>query len=201
MEEDAQHGAATDPAVAAVDPAGDGAHGTLTHAEAEASAGMPQLNPEYFDNLIFWLVIALVAIWAIVTRVAMPRLSGTLEARRGAIEGDLAAAERLRAEAAEAQAAHDKALADARAEASRIAAETRAQIQAELDAALAEADRRIEAKSAESARALAEIEREAAANIEAVARDVARAVVAALGGRVDEGAIDQAVARRMGGIA
>jgi F-type H+-transporting ATPase subunit b len=201
MEEDAEHGAVSDPAVAAVDPTGAGVAGTLTATEAEASAAMPQINPDYFDNLIFWLVLALVAIWAIVSRVAMPRIDGTLSARRGAIEGDLAAAERLRADAAAAQTAYDKALADARAEAARIAADTRAQIQAELDAALAEADQRIEARSAESARALSEIEREAAASVDAVARDVARAVVAALGGRVDEGAIDAAVARRMGGMA
>ncbi|NAZ37573.1 F0F1 ATP synthase subunit B' [Rubellimicrobium sp. CFH 75288] len=193
------------PAVTAVDPTGQGGEGTLvpgalTPHEAEAAAGMPQLDPSTFGNQIFWLLVALVAIWLILSRIVVPRVGAILAARRDAVEGDLRAAERLRAQAAEAEAAYEKAVADARAEAGRIAAETRATIQAELAAALAEADRRIEAKSAESAAALAAIEADAQRTVDAVARDVARALVEALGGRPDGAAIDAAVSRQMGGV-
>ena len=177
------------------------AHGetTATHAAEEEGGAMPQLNPDYFDNLIFWLLVTLVAIFLILTRVALPRIGATLATRRGTIGSDLAAAEALRTQARDAQAAYDKALADARAEASRIGAQARAEIQAQLDAELAQADARIEAKAAQSAQALRQIEAEAAGSVEAVARDAARAVIEVLGGQPDPAAVDAAVARTMRG--
>ena len=62
---------------------------------------------------------------------------------------------------------------------------------------MAEADTRIAAKTAESATALAEIERDAGASVQVVARDTARAILAALGGRADDDALDAAVNRRV----
>ena len=173
--------------------------GTGTVAHEEEAGGMPQLDPSTFDNQIFWLLVSLAAIFLILTRIALPRISATLAMRNGTISSDLAAAENLRAQAKDAQAAYDKALADARAEANRIGAETRAQIQAELDEELARADARIEAKSAESMAALRSIEAEAGQSVGAVARDAARAILETLGGRPDDAAVDAAVTRAMRG--
>lgn len=172
---------------------------TETVAGEEGAEGMPQLDPSSFDNQIFWLVLALVAIYLIVTRVAVPRIGTILASRAGTISGDLAAAETLRAQAREAEAAYDRALAEARAEAGRIAAATRAEIQAGLDAELAKADAQIAAKAAEGARAIEEIAREADASVLQVARDAAREVVAAMGGTVDDAAVDAAVAAQTTG--
>lgn len=173
-----------------------GVAATETVAGEEGADGMPQLDPSSFDNQIFWLVVALVAIFMILTRVALPRLQAILATRAGTIGNDLQGAQDLRDRVAEAQASYDRALAEARAEAGRIGAQARAGIQADLDAALAEADGRIAAKAAESQTALAEIERDAGVSVEAVARDAARAILEALGGRADDAALDAAVTRR-----
>ncbi len=170
-------------------------HSTATG--EESVAGMPQLDPSSFDNQIFWLVVSLIAIFMILTRLALPRIQATLATRAGTIGNDLAAAQDLRAKVDEAQASYDRALAEARTEAGRIGAQARAAIQGDLDAALAEADTRIAAKTAESATALAEIERDAGASVQVVARDTARAILAALGGRADDDALDAAVNRRV----
>ena len=54
---------------------------TLGAADLEhAEAGMPQLDPAIFPNLIFWLVLALVALYYILSQVALPRI-GTVMAR------------------------------------------------------------------------------------------------------------------------
>lgn len=202
MENEEAEGHGEDPGVVAGDQSEHGvegehlATGELAH---EDSGGMPQLDPSTFDNQIFWLLVSLAAIFLILTRIALPRISATLAMRNGTISSDLAAAETLRAQAKEAQAAYDKALADARAEANRIGAETRAQIQAELDEELARADARIEAKSAESMAALRAIEAEAGTSVGEVARDAARAILETLGGRPDDAAVDAAVTRAMRG--
>ena len=199
-EEAPEAGPAVDPAALEGERATESEHTATTEVAEGEEGGMPQLNPDFFGNQIFWLLVALAAIFLILTRLALPRIGATLAMRQGTIGSDLAAAESLRAQAREAQAAYDMALAEARAEASRISAETRAQIQAELDAELAQADARIEAKSAESAQALRQIEAEAAGSVELVARDAARAILEVLGGRPDDAMVDAAIARQARGL-
>lgn len=172
---------------------------TDTHgAEAEA-AGMPQLDFSTFPNQIFWLIVAMVAIYFILSRIALPRIADVLAERRGTISNDIAAAEELKAQAVQAEADYNQALADARAESARIVAEAKAEIQAELDAATAKADAEIAAKAAESEKAIAEIRAGAVEAVEAVAKDTAGALVGSLGMNVDQAAIDAAVSTRMKG--
>ena len=174
-----------------------------SHGVAEAAHGggssMPQLDFSTFSNQIFWLAVALVVIYLILSRVALPRIAAVLAERQGTITNDIAAAEDLKAKAVEAENVYNKALADARGEAQRIVAETRAEIQAGLDEAIAKADVDIAAKAAESEKAIAEIKAGALESITAVANDTAVEVVAALGGKADAKAIAAAVSDRMKG--
>jgi F-type H+-transporting ATPase subunit b len=173
------------------------------HGAAEAAQGggssMPQLDFSTFSNQIFWLAIALVAIYLILSRVALPRIAAVLAERQGTITNDIAAAENLKAKAVEAENIYNKALADARAEAQRIVAEARAVIQVGLDEAIAKADVEISAKAAESEKAIAEMKAGALASIKIVATDTAAEVVAAFGGKSDAKAIAAAVSDRMKG--
>lgn len=168
-------------------------------AEAASAPGMPQLDFSTWGNQIFWLIVTLVVIYLILSRVALPRISAVLAERTGTITNDIAAAEDLKRKAEEAQAAYEQALADARVEANRIVAETRAEIQADLDKATANADAEIAAKAAEGEKAIAEIRANALENIEVVAKDAAAAVVSSLGFSADAKAVDKAVSTRMKG--
>ena len=173
-----------------------------THNAADAAAsapGMPQLDFSTFGNQIFWLMVMLVVIYFVLSRIALPRIASVLAERQGTITNDLSAAEELKRQARDAEAAYEKALADARAEAQAIAQKTRDDIKAQLDAAIAEADARIADKTAESERALAEIRASSLENVEIVARDTAEAIVAALGQSADQAMISDAVANRMKG--
>ncbi|MEP3844833.1 MAG: F0F1 ATP synthase subunit B' [Paracoccaceae bacterium] len=173
---------------------------TDTNSTAEAAApGMPQLDFSTFGNQIFWLLVALVVIYFVLSRVALPRIAAILAERSGTITNDLAAAEDLKAKAIEAEQAYEKALADARAEAQNIATATRDEIQADLDVAIAKADAEIAAKAAESESAIAEIRAGAVDAVKAVAKDTAGEIIAALGGKADAKAVTAAVTARMKG--
>lgn len=168
--------------------------------EAAAAPGMPQLDFSTFPNQIFWLAVALVAIYLILSRVALPRIAAVLAERSGTISNDLAAAEELKHKAVEAEAAYNKALADARTEANRIVAEARDVIKADLDVALAKADAEIAARVAESDVAIAEIRAGAVASVAEVARSATDDIVALLApGKVDEAEIAKAVEARLKG--
>ena len=178
----------------------DAAHGAAHGADAAASApGMPQLDFSTWGNQIFWLLVTLVVIYFVLSRIALPRIAAVLAERQGTITNDIAAAEELKAKAAEAEVAYNKALADARAEAGRIAAETRAEIQAELDKAIAAADAEIAAKAAESEAAIADIRAGAMESVKDVAKDTAAELIAALGGTADAKAVAAAVDARVKG--
>ncbi|WP_224823866.1 F0F1 ATP synthase subunit B' [Cognatishimia sp. MH4019] len=163
------------------------------------AAGMPQLEFSTFPNQIFWLVIALLAIYFILSRIAMPRIAAVLAERQGTITNDLAAAEELKLKAVEAEEAYEKALADARAEAHQIVAEAKAEIQAELDVEIQKADAEIAAKTAESEKAIAAIRESAAESVKEVAKDTAKELVAVLGGKADARTVTAAVNARMKG--
>lgn len=176
-----------------------------THSAADAAhsagPGMPQLDFSTFPSQIFWLVVTLVVIWFILDKIALPRIAAVLAERQGTLTNDLAAAEDLKRQAVEAEEAYNKALAEARMEAQRIADATRAEIQADLAEATAKADAEISAKTAESEGRITDIQASAAQSVEEVARDITADVVAAMtpGKSFDASAIQAAVANRIKG--
>lgn len=171
-----------------------------TPAETEHYQGMPQLDPAFMPNLIFWFVVTIVVIYLIIDRVAIPRISGTIEDRHEVISNDLEAAADLKLQAEEAEAAYHQALADARSEAQRIAAETKAAIQSELAAATEVAEAEIAAQTAESEARIEAIREGATQSVEAVASDTAAALVGALlPGEADDAAAGAAVSALMKG--
>jgi F-type H+-transporting ATPase subunit b len=167
--------------------------------EVAAKAGMPQLDFSTFPNQIFWLLVTLTVIYLVLSRVALPRIGGTLANRKGTITADLSAAEELKQRAVAAEKAYDEALANARSEAAKIIAANKAENLANLAKEIAKADAEIARKGAESAKRIDEIKSGAVAAVEAVAKDTAAALITTLGGAADERAIAAAVTARMKG--
>lgn len=167
----------------------------------EAEAGMPQLDPNIFPNLIFWLVVSIVLLYLILTKVALPRLNSVLAERSDAISNDLEQAQLYKKRAEDAEAAYNAALAKAREEAQQIAADTKAEINRELGVLLEKADAEISAKTAESEGRIAEIQESASKSVEEVAKETAAEIVAAFlpGGGADQAAVDAAVSQRVRG--
>jgi F-type H+-transporting ATPase subunit b len=160
---------------------------------------MPQLCADWMGNQVAWLVVSLIVIYLLLSRVALPRIGAVLAERSGTITNDIAAAEELKQKAVEAEAAYEKALADARVQAAAIVADAKAEIQADLDVELAKADAQIAAKVSESEKAIAEIRDGAVKSVTDVAKDTAKELVKALGGTADAKTINAAIAARMKG--
>jgi F-type H+-transporting ATPase subunit b len=167
---------------------------------AESGAvGMPQLDFTTFPSQIFWLLVALITLYFIVSRIAIPQIAGAIEERHDAIEDDLDRAAEYRRRAAAAEKALEAATAAAKARAQKIAAEARAEIQKELDAAIAKADAEIAARAADSEARIAAIRDSARASVQAVAVDAAEALVEAFApGAAGRDAVAAAVSERMG---
>ena len=164
-----------------------------------SAIGMPQLCTDWASNQIFWLVITLVAIFFVLSRLALPRISAVISERQGTITNDLAAAENLKAEAVKAEETYKKALEDARSEAVRIIETAKAEIKQELDVAIQKADADISVRAAASEEAIAEIRKDSMANVKLVAKDITSELVKVLGGKADAKTLTAVINSRMKG--
>ena len=164
-----------------------------------SAIGMPQLCTDWASNQIFWLVITLVAIFFVLSRLALPRISAVISERQGTITNDLAAAENLKAEAVKAEETYKKALEDARSEAVRIIEMAKAEIKQELDVAIQKADADISVRAAASEEAIAEIRKDSMANVKLVAIDITSELVKVLGGKADAKTLTSVINAKMKG--
>ena len=155
---------------------------------------MPQLDPASFPSQLFWLAVCFGTMLLVLSVFVLPRITRTLTARQVQIEGDLQAAEKLRADAEAALAAYDAALQQARNNALVLAQDMRAEIQAETDRQKAELDARLADEAQKADAALKAARDTALGGLEAAAHDVVGDVMQAVGlGAPDASDIDAAL--------
>src|SRR5437764_10999933 len=100
------------------------AKGTTAHTEADAHGrAFPPFQKDTFASQLVSLLIAFVALYLIVSRIALPRVASVLDARQNAIEGDLEQAQKLKDSSDNALKAYESELAAARSRAQAIGSE------------------------------------------------------------------------------
>ena len=147
-----------------------------------AEGGLPQLNPKVFSPQLIWLAISFIALYFLMSKVALPDISATLTARQQRVEGDLAAAEKFRAEAEAAITTYKKSISDARAAAQAQMKEAAASIQAESARREAAFASEINARTKAAEQAIAAAKEKASADIRAMAGEATRQLVTRLSG-------------------
>ena len=128
------------------------------------------------------LVIAFVALYLIVSRIALPRVGSVIDARQNAIEGDLAAAQKLKDESEAALKAYESDLAAARTRAQAIGAETREKLNAASEAERKSLEEKLAQKLADAEKTIATTRTNAMSNVRGIAADAATAIVQRLAG-------------------
>jgi F-type H+-transporting ATPase subunit b len=149
---------------------------------AEKGHKFPPLQSETYASQLFWLVLIFVALYLLMSRIALPRVGAILDARSSRIEDDIAAAKRLKDSSDEALAAYEKSLADARSRAQTLASEVRARQAAAAEAERKALDVRLNAKISEAEKSIAATREAAMANVRSIATEAAGAIVERLTG-------------------
>ena len=159
---------------------------------------MPQLVFTDFAPQLVWLVISFVALYVLMSRVALPRISSVLEERQNRIVDDLERAEEMRREAEASLDAYESSMTDARNRAREL---TQA-IRGETGDKSAE---KLDELAAELARNVSDAEQqilarrdEALANIQQIAGEAASAAMDRLiGVTPDEAMVGTAIERAL----
>jgi F-type H+-transporting ATPase subunit b len=159
-----------------------------THTEVPPKGHFPPFQAETFASQLFWFAIAFVLLYVIISRLAIPRVGGIIDARRRSVEGDLAEARRLKDSSDAAIASYEKALADARGRAQALANETREKYAADAEAARKQLDATLNARLTEAEQAIATRRAAAMANVQGIAVETAAAIVERLTGTAPAGA-------------
>jgi len=160
----------------------------LVSGTAFAAGGMPQLDFHSFAPQLVWLVIAFVALYLVMSKLAVPAISDTLAKRQAKIQGDLDAAEKANEDTRALVAAYEKRLADSREESRRLQRE-----QAEADsgvaaARFAELGERLNGRIAEAEKRIAGQRDIVMAGLEQMAGEIAQSAYAKLAGQPADGA-------------
>jgi F-type H+-transporting ATPase subunit b len=170
---------------------------TETHTEADGSAVkavFPPLDTKTFPSQIFWLVIFFGALYLLMSRLVLPRFTSILEIRKNRIDGDIARALALKEETEAALNSYNKALADARGNASDIAKSTRDTVNADVADKQHKLDAELSAKAVAAEAAIAKSKAKAMESVADIASDTASEIVAALtGGKVTKAALAKAL--------
>jgi F-type H+-transporting ATPase subunit b len=169
---------------------------TTEHTPArEHGGGFPPFQSQTFASQLVWLAFTFVVLYVLMSKLALPRVGSIITEREKHIEGDIAAADRLKKESEEALAAYEKALADARARAQTIANDTRAKQAAEADAVRKKLEDQLNGRLAEAEKTIASTKEAAMANVRGIAVDAAKAIVERLIGTAPaDSAVNAAVA-------
>jgi F-type H+-transporting ATPase subunit b len=171
------------------------AKGTTAHTEADAHGrAFPPFQKDTFASQLVSLLIAFVALYLIVSRIALPRVGSVLDDRQNAIEGDLAEAQKLKDASDGALKAYESELAAARSRAQAISTETREKLNAASEAERKTLEERLAVKLAQAEKTIASTREAAMSNVRGIAADAAAAIVQQLTGVLPDGkSVDSAV--------
>jgi F-type H+-transporting ATPase subunit b len=180
-------------AQAAQEPVVEGSIEDTAHAEtglpehpaedaAHAATGMPQLEVGDYAPQLVWLAITFTVLYLLMSRLALPRIAQTMEAREQKVKADLERAEQVKREADETLASYERAINEAR---SRAQADIKAAA-AEMSAAAAQREAEfaatIAARTQEAERGIAAARSAAMSDLRRVATEVAGAAAAKAAG-------------------
>src|SRR5665213_1510266 len=152
-------------------------------AAADASAGLPQFDPQWWPGQIVWFLAIFVVVFFLMRHLFVPRIGGGISAREDRIAGDIAAARALKDEADAQALAAQAEMVQVRGAAQKVASEARDAAKAEIAAALAVQEAKLAAEMEAAEARIRNARDDAMTHVREIAADTAAAIVARLTGQ------------------
>jgi len=162
--------------------------------EGGSHSNFPPFDASTFPSQLLWFAIAFIFLYWFMAKRALPQIGKVIEERKTRIARDLDEATAMQQQAGAAAVAHEKTLAEARANAQALAQAARDQASAETETKRRAVDNELSARISEAEKQIAATRAQAMSNVAEIARDTAGAIVERLGGgAADPAAVKAAV--------
>ena len=166
----------------------------FTQAQSAESGGMPQLNPEFWISQIVWLILTFGALYIVLSKVILPKISDNLESRRSQILENIEIAEKQREESEEKVKEFEKIILNSKLEAKNLFNEARQKVLEDVDKKRSELEKSIEAEIVSAEREIQSLNSNSLENIKKIATDTSADLISQLiGQEVDKKTISSIV--------
>ena len=149
----------------------------ITQVQSAESGGMPQLNPEFWISQIVWLVITFGALYVILSKVILPKISNNLESRRSQILENIEIAEKQREESEEKLKEFDKIILNSKLEAKNLFNEARQKVLNEIDKKRSEMEKNLEEEISSAEKEIQSLNNNSAENIKKIATETSLSLI------------------------
>jgi len=154
-----------------------------TEVPAGGNKAFPPFDKQTFPSQLLGLTLTFLALYLLMSRIALPRVAAILKRRQQSIESDLTDAQHLKGQSDEAIAAYEKALADARGRAQALVNEARRQQTAAAAGRRKTLDASLNERIAAAEKSIARTKSAAMDNLRGIAIEAAGAIIERLVGR------------------
>ena len=166
----------------------------FTEAQSAESGGMPQLNPEFWISQIVWLILTFGALYIVLSKVILPKISDNLESRRSQILENIEIAEKQREESEEKVKEFEKIILNSKLEAKNLFNEARQKVLEDVDKKRSELEKSIEAEIVSAEKEIQSLNSNSLENIKKIATDTSSDLISQLiGQEVDKKTISSIV--------
>ena len=149
----------------------------ITQVQSAESGGMPQLNPEFWISQIVWLVITFGALYVILSKVILPKISNNLESRRSQILENIEIAEKQREESEEKLKEFDKIILNSKLEAKNLFNEARKKVLNEIDKKRSEMEKNLEEEISSAEKEIQSLNNNSKENIKKIATETSLSLI------------------------
>lgn len=150
---------------------------TMATTNAFAKSSVPQMDPSSFPNQLFWLAVTFAALYLIVSKSVVPKVSEVLSAREATIADAIAKAEAFKQHAEQTRGSFEAGSQTARAKAAETLGKAQAEAAKAQADAMAELNAELDKQSAKASAALQKSLAAASKDMEAASADLSRAMV------------------------
>ena len=158
----------------------------FTEAQSAESGGMPQLNPEFWISQILWLILTFGALYIVLSKVILPKISDNLESRRSQILENIEIAEKQREESEEKVKEFEKIILNSKLEAKNLFNEARQKVLEDVDKKRSELEKSIEAEIVSAEKEIQSLNSNSLENIKKIATDTSGDLISQLIGQEDD---------------
>ena len=142
-----------------------------------SEAGMPQLNTELWAAQIFWLIIIFTALYLIIWKIFLPKITYSIENRKSRVVNDLDEAQKLKENAEKKLNEYNKIIENAKKEAKKIIEDNRKKLEDDIKNKKLKFNEEIEKELITAETEIKNLKKSSISNINKIAVEVSSEVI------------------------